>query len=89
MRRRINGEKRERSSENEQENTESGVGGESHSHQSERCSSTGRGCLCHHDGSSLSVCRSPPTPLQNITDVHTETHRGVRDTYLGGEHVQW
>lgn len=61
----------------------------SHSHQSERCSSTGRGCLCHHDGSSLSVCRSPPTPLQNITDVHTETHRGERDTYLGREHMQW
>lgn len=46
----------------------------SHSHQSERCSSGGRGCLCHHDGSSLSVCLSPTTPLQHITDVHIHTH---------------
>lgn len=43
----------------------------SHSHHSERCSSGGRGYLCHHDGSLLSVYLSPTTPLQHITDVHT------------------
>lgn len=48
----------------------------SHSHHSERCSSGGRGYLCHHDGSLLSVYLSPTTPLQHITDVHThdDTH---------------
>lgn len=51
-----------------------GGGGVPRSHQSERCSSSSRGCLCHCDGSSLSVCFLPTTPLQHITDVHTTAH---------------
>lgn len=91
MRRGINGEKRERSSENEQENTESG--GE----EREPCLTLISQSVAHPPAEDAFVTMTDPCCLCAARRQHhyrtllmyTQKHTEERETYLGREHMQW